>query len=184
MTNPLYVFIVICLLLGGIILLTTSLIRRGGKRFVSRQTPALIWISFVSVITGWLAGLLWYAVCDLIIDRDAASSLFADVATHAALSGMMLLVVWLAVLLPIILRNPDVGAEHGAMVNSARGFGVGAAIMGIFCLMLAGIGGPFVLWGLILEAGIIGGVTTLMGSLMRAMRSGHGGQSTNADRYC
>lgn len=166
MSNPFYVLIVICVLLGLIVLLMTSGKRRAEKKLVAQQAWRLIWRSLLSVSIGWLVGLFWFVICCLALESDAQSSFWSDLGTHAVLSAMFVSVVWLLVVVPMVLNKPGIAVEHRAMVNGARGFGAGALLMTAFSLIIAGIGGPFVLWSLVLEAGVIGGGAALVGSLL------------------
>jgi hypothetical protein len=138
-----------------------------------RRIAKQIFGTFVSVLTGWLAALLFLEVMTVIellkqphyIVPDA---LYVGPMIMGIYMAFFIIPVWLVVLIPLYLFVPSSSPLWRWPVCMSCGVAVALLIMGIFFHGIPGVGGLSAeSWSLFVMAAIVGGVACLIGALTK-----------------
>jgi hypothetical protein len=185
MHDPAILMVLISVILGGIVLLS---VRARNRKFAPRESTrsaplSAIVRSLIAALAGLAMGVLWYGFYLLVFNKPVPDEIAAfgkpsthavarDLLFHAYASGLFVTLVWLFVLLPVAFRIPRTSSLWRLPTSTAVGGSVGVLVMVLFSLIIGGVTGPFALWFFVVEAGIIGAVTSLLGSLLLNHRKG------------
>src|ERR1700676_2748461 len=106
--DPGVVFLVMCLVVGTLVLVTSYRPKIVSPAKNPRRTvPQKVFMSLIAALMGWFSGTLWITVFTLLFTTGSREDLSRYLLIHCLTSGVFVGLVWLFILLPLPFRIPE-----------------------------------------------------------------------------